>query len=105
MLITLKMLGLRGNLTGEQPSLLRSPSPLPLPFSLYLVCYSQCLFDSWLTQKEELVRSIKTSKRMDQAETVACLRRLAVSVPAQHISSFLKLLRYSSDKQMHSPNL
>ncbi|KAF3706399.1 Utrophin Dystrophin-related protein 1 [Channa argus] len=38
----------------------------------------QCLFDSWLTQKEELVRSIKTSNLKDQAETVACLRRLAM---------------------------
>ncbi|TNN48030.1 Dystrophin [Liparis tanakae] len=28
----------------------------------------QCLFDSWLTQKEELVRSIKTSNLKDQAE-------------------------------------
>ncbi|XP_075905519.1 dystrophin isoform X3 [Nelusetta ayraudi] len=36
----------------------------------------QCLFDSWLTQKEELVRSIKTSNLKDQAETSACLRRL-----------------------------
>uniref|UniRef100_A0A4W6EVZ2 Dystrophin n=1 Tax=Lates calcarifer TaxID=8187 RepID=A0A4W6EVZ2_LATCA len=37
----------------------------------------QCLFDSWLTQKEELVSSIKTSNLKDQAEMVACLRRLA----------------------------
>ncbi|KAM6945421.1 LOW QUALITY PROTEIN: dystrophin-like [Aplochiton taeniatus] len=37
----------------------------------------QCLFDSWLTQKEALVRSIKTSGLGDQADTVACLRRLA----------------------------
>ncbi|XP_040028637.2 dystrophin isoform X7 [Gasterosteus aculeatus] len=37
----------------------------------------QCLFDSWLTQKEELVRSIKTSNLKDQAEMVTCLRRLA----------------------------
>uniref|UniRef100_A0A3P8V2V4 Calponin-homology (CH) domain-containing protein n=1 Tax=Cynoglossus semilaevis TaxID=244447 RepID=A0A3P8V2V4_CYNSE len=36
----------------------------------------QCLFDSWLTQKEELVNSIKTSNLKDQAEMVACLRRL-----------------------------
>lgn len=43
---------------------------------------SQCLFDSWLTQKEELVRSIKTSDLKDQTETVVCLRRLAVSLPA-----------------------
>ncbi|TNM94218.1 hypothetical protein fugu_002394 [Takifugu bimaculatus] len=35
-----------------------------------------CLFDSWLTQKEELVRSIKTSNLKDHAEMVACLRRL-----------------------------
>lgn len=40
----------------------------------------QSLFDSWLTQKEELVRSIKTSNLKDQSEMVACLRRLAVSV-------------------------
>uniref|UniRef100_A0A7N6AHN4 Dystrophin n=1 Tax=Anabas testudineus TaxID=64144 RepID=A0A7N6AHN4_ANATE len=38
----------------------------------------QCLFDSWLTQKEELVRSIKTSNLKDQPEMVACLRRLAM---------------------------
>uniref|UniRef100_A0A3Q2ECQ7 Calponin-homology (CH) domain-containing protein n=1 Tax=Cyprinodon variegatus TaxID=28743 RepID=A0A3Q2ECQ7_CYPVA len=37
----------------------------------------QCLFDSWLTQKEELVRSIKTSNLKDQAEMAACLRRLS----------------------------
>ncbi|XP_042261254.1 dystrophin isoform X2 [Thunnus maccoyii] len=37
----------------------------------------QCLFDSWLTQKEELVSSIKTSNLKDQTEMVACLRRLA----------------------------
>ncbi|XP_075333549.1 dystrophin isoform X3 [Odontesthes bonariensis] len=37
----------------------------------------QCLFDSWLTQKEELVGSIKTSNLKDQAEMVACLCRLA----------------------------
>ncbi|XP_013881860.1 dystrophin [Austrofundulus limnaeus] len=37
----------------------------------------QCLFDSWLTQKEELVRSIKTSNLKDPAEMAACLRRLA----------------------------
>ncbi|XP_055363081.1 dystrophin isoform X4 [Betta splendens] len=38
----------------------------------------QCLFDSWLTQKEELVRSIKTTNLKDQADMVACLRRLAM---------------------------
>ncbi|XP_054915286.1 dystrophin isoform X6 [Poeciliopsis prolifica] len=37
----------------------------------------QCLFDSWLTQKEELVRSTKTSNLKDQAEMAACLRRLS----------------------------
>ncbi|XP_035983754.1 dystrophin isoform X17 [Fundulus heteroclitus] len=37
----------------------------------------QCLFDSWLTQKEELVRSIKTSNLKEQAELAACLRRLS----------------------------
>ncbi|KAK7893466.1 hypothetical protein WMY93_022618 [Mugilogobius chulae] len=38
----------------------------------------QCLFDSWLTQKEDLVRSIKTSNLKEQAEIVACQRRLTV---------------------------
>ncbi|XP_041834285.1 dystrophin isoform X2 [Melanotaenia boesemani] len=37
----------------------------------------QILFDSWLTQKEELVRSIKTSNLKDQEDINACLRRLA----------------------------
>ncbi|XP_067116720.1 dystrophin isoform X2 [Osmerus mordax] len=37
----------------------------------------QALFDSWLTTKEELVRSIKTSGFKEQADMVACLRRLA----------------------------
>uniref|UniRef100_A0A3P9PHK4 Dystrophin-like n=1 Tax=Poecilia reticulata TaxID=8081 RepID=A0A3P9PHK4_POERE len=37
----------------------------------------QCLFDSWLTQKEELVRSTKTSNLKDQAEIAACLHRLS----------------------------
>uniref|UniRef100_M4A1S7 Dystrophin n=1 Tax=Xiphophorus maculatus TaxID=8083 RepID=M4A1S7_XIPMA len=37
----------------------------------------QCLFDSWLTQKEELVRSTKTSNLKDQAEMAACLLRLS----------------------------
>ncbi|XP_032413102.1 dystrophin-like [Xiphophorus hellerii] len=37
----------------------------------------QCLFDSWLTQKEELVRSTKTSNLKDQAEMAACLHRLS----------------------------
>uniref|UniRef100_A0A4W6EUE2 Dystrophin n=1 Tax=Lates calcarifer TaxID=8187 RepID=A0A4W6EUE2_LATCA len=35
----------------------------------------QCLFDSWLTQKEELVSSIKTSNLKDQAEMVASKTR------------------------------
>ncbi|KAM6893658.1 dystrophin [Xenentodon cancila] len=38
----------------------------------------QCLFDSWLTQKEELVRSLKTSDLKDHAEMVTCLHTLAV---------------------------
>nr|XP_057908480.1 dystrophin isoform X8 [Doryrhamphus excisus] len=37
----------------------------------------QCLFDSWLTQKEELVRSLKTPGVKDHAATTACLRHLA----------------------------
>ncbi|XP_030603146.1 dystrophin isoform X3 [Archocentrus centrarchus] len=37
----------------------------------------QCLFDSWLTQKEEVVRSIQTTNLKDQTEMVACLRHLA----------------------------
>ncbi|KAK5847636.1 hypothetical protein PBY51_016746 [Eleginops maclovinus] len=37
----------------------------------------QSLFDSWLTQKEELVRSIKTTNLKDQAEMTACIHRLA----------------------------
>ncbi|XP_054599029.1 dystrophin isoform X5 [Nothobranchius furzeri] len=38
----------------------------------------QCLFDSWLTQKEEMVRSMKTSNIKDQAEVSACLRLIAM---------------------------
>ncbi|XP_070787037.1 dystrophin-like [Enoplosus armatus] len=52
----------------------------------------QCLFDSWLTQKEELVRSIKTSNLKDQAETVACLRRLAT------VKADLEVKRPTMDK-------
>lgn len=62
--------------------LLSSPILFPLSLFLYFLPLSvtlQCLFDSWLTQKEELVRSIKTPNLKDQAEMVACLRRLAVS--------------------------
>uniref|UniRef100_A0A3Q4HHK4 Calponin-homology (CH) domain-containing protein n=1 Tax=Neolamprologus brichardi TaxID=32507 RepID=A0A3Q4HHK4_NEOBR len=36
----------------------------------------QCLFDSWLTQKEEMVGSIKTTNLKDQTEMVACLHHL-----------------------------
>ena len=64
-------------------SLFTSPPLLSSP-----LLSSQCLFDSWLTQKEELVRSIKTSNLKDQAEMVACLRRLAVS--QQICFSFIK---------------
>lgn len=52
----------------------------------------QCLFDSWLTQKEELVRSIKTSNLKDQAEMVACLRRLAT------VKADLEVKRPAMDK-------
>ncbi|KAM9828925.1 dystrophin isoform 8-T8 [Syngnathus typhle] len=38
----------------------------------------QSSFDLWLTQKEELVRSIKTPASKDHAGTVACLRHLAI---------------------------
>ncbi|KAM9766235.1 dystrophin-like isoform 2-T2 [Menidia menidia] len=37
----------------------------------------QCLFDSWLTQKEDLVASIKTTNLKDQAEMVSSSCRLA----------------------------
>uniref|UniRef100_A0A3P8NXL4 Dystrophin n=1 Tax=Astatotilapia calliptera TaxID=8154 RepID=A0A3P8NXL4_ASTCA len=36
----------------------------------------QCLFDSWLTQKEDMVGSIKTTNLKDQTEMVACLHHL-----------------------------
>ncbi|XP_035481958.2 dystrophin isoform X3 [Scophthalmus maximus] len=52
----------------------------------------QCLFDSWLTQKEEVVSSIKTSNLKDQAEMVACLRRLAT------LKADLELKRPTMDK-------
>ncbi|XP_058478668.1 dystrophin isoform X3 [Solea solea] len=52
----------------------------------------QCLFDSWLTQKEELVSSIKTSNLKDQAEMVACLRRLAT------VKADLEVKRPTMDK-------
>ncbi|XP_054864358.1 dystrophin isoform X3 [Amphiprion ocellaris] len=52
----------------------------------------QCLFDSWLTQKEELVRSIRTSNLKDQAEMVACLRRLAT------VKADLEVKRPTMDK-------
>ncbi|XP_038572139.1 dystrophin isoform X4 [Micropterus salmoides] len=52
----------------------------------------QCLFDSWLTQKEELVRSIKTSNLKDQTEMVACLRRLAT------VKADLEVKRPAMDK-------
>ncbi|XP_047432918.1 dystrophin isoform X3 [Mugil cephalus] len=52
----------------------------------------QCLFDSWLTQKEELVRSIKTSNLKDQVEMVACLRRLAA------VKADLEVKRPAMDK-------
>ncbi|XP_029306035.1 LOW QUALITY PROTEIN: dystrophin [Cottoperca gobio] len=52
----------------------------------------QCLFDSWLTQKEELVRSIKTSNLKDQVEMVTCLRRLAT------VKADLEVKRPTMDK-------
>ncbi|KAM9327399.1 dystrophin isoform 2-T2 [Pholidichthys leucotaenia] len=52
----------------------------------------QCLFDSWLTQKEELVRSFKTSNLKDQAEMVACLHRLAT------VKADLEVKRPTMDK-------
>ncbi|KAM7375197.1 hypothetical protein PAMA_014334 [Pampus argenteus] len=52
----------------------------------------QCLFDSWLTQKEELVRSIKTSNLKDQAEMVACIHRLAT------VKADLEVKRPTMDK-------
>lgn len=52
----------------------------------------QCLFDSWLMQKEELVRSIKTSNLKEQPEMVACLRRLAT------VKSDLEVKRPAMDK-------
>ncbi|XP_069568938.1 dystrophin isoform X2 [Brachyistius frenatus] len=52
----------------------------------------QCLFDSWLTQKEELVRSIKTSNLKNQAETVSCLRSLAT------VKADLEVKRPTMDK-------
>ncbi|XP_026157166.1 dystrophin isoform X2 [Mastacembelus armatus] len=52
----------------------------------------QSLFDSWLSQKEELVRSIKTSNLKDQAEMVACLRRLAM------VKADLEVKRPTMDK-------
>ncbi|XP_060923329.1 dystrophin-like [Limanda limanda] len=52
----------------------------------------QCMFDSWLSQKEELVSSIKTSNLKDQAEMVACLRRLAM------VKADLEVKRPTMDK-------
>ncbi|XP_061760709.1 dystrophin isoform X2 [Nerophis ophidion] len=52
----------------------------------------QCVFDSWLTQKEELVRSIKTPNVKDHTSTVACLRHLAT------VKTDLDLKRPTMDK-------
>uniref|UniRef100_A0A8C9TMH4 Dystrophin n=1 Tax=Scleropages formosus TaxID=113540 RepID=A0A8C9TMH4_SCLFO len=38
----------------------------------------QCLFDSWLSEKEDLVRTIQCSGFKDQSEMVANLRKLAI---------------------------
>lgn len=54
--------------------------PLCLSLSSQTLLFSQCLFDSWLTQKEEAVGSIQTANLKDQTEMVACLRHLAVSI-------------------------
>ncbi|XP_057685973.1 dystrophin isoform X3 [Corythoichthys intestinalis] len=52
----------------------------------------QSLFDSWLTQKEELVRTIKTPNVKDNVATGACLRQLAV------VESELDMMRPTMDK-------
>ncbi|XP_034072729.1 dystrophin isoform X5 [Gymnodraco acuticeps] len=52
----------------------------------------QSLFDSWLTQKEEHVRSIKTTNLKDQAEMTACIRRLAT------VKAELEVKRPTMDK-------
>ncbi|KAI9525953.1 hypothetical protein NQZ68_002501 [Dissostichus eleginoides] len=52
----------------------------------------QSLFDSWLTQKEEHVRSIKTTNLKDQAEMTACIRRLAM------VKAELEVKRPTMDK-------
>ncbi|CAN9498333.1 unnamed protein product [Ophioblennius macclurei] len=52
----------------------------------------QCLFDSWLTQKEELVRSIRTASLKEPGETAACARRLAT------VKADLEVKRPTMDK-------
>ncbi|XP_010793994.1 dystrophin-like [Notothenia coriiceps] len=52
----------------------------------------QSLFDSWLTQKEEHVRSIKTTNLKDQAEMTACIRRLTT------VKAELEVKRPTMDK-------
>uniref|UniRef100_A0A6Q2ZJU0 Dystrophin n=1 Tax=Esox lucius TaxID=8010 RepID=A0A6Q2ZJU0_ESOLU len=52
----------------------------------------QCSFDSWLTQEEELVRSIQSSGFKEQSDMVASLRRLAV------VKADLEMKRQTMDK-------
>ncbi|XP_072296331.1 dystrophin isoform X3 [Eucyclogobius newberryi] len=52
----------------------------------------QCLFDAWLTQKEDLVCSIKTSNLKEQADIVACQQKLTM------IKSELDVKRPTMDK-------
>uniref|UniRef100_A0AAY5ESK3 Dystrophin n=1 Tax=Electrophorus electricus TaxID=8005 RepID=A0AAY5ESK3_ELEEL len=54
----------------------------------------QHLFDSWLTQKEQLVLSIQSSGTTDQNEVAANLRKLAVSI----LKAELELKRQTMDK-------
>lgn len=70
----------------------RPPLLISLDFCDPLLSSPQCLFDSWLTQKEELVRSIKTSNLKEPAETAACLRHLAVSLPEACLLTYVYIL-------------
>ncbi|KAL1021783.1 hypothetical protein UPYG_G00017880 [Umbra pygmaea] len=52
----------------------------------------QCLFDSWLTQEEELVQSIQRSGFKEQSDMVTSLRRLAI------VKADLEVKRQTMDK-------
>ncbi|KAF3857322.1 hypothetical protein F7725_009181 [Dissostichus mawsoni] len=69
-------------------------SKLQVTTHTHIVSYSNIcsLFDSWLTQKEEHVRSIKTTNLKDQAEMTACIRRLAT------VKAELEVKRPTMDK-------